>query len=140
MVYWVLNCPQKSIRYFPPTPGVPNSENFMDKAFKSMKYSYFQKVVILSISIQSFNILSISLSCYTILESIFDAYAKVPLSGHFKWLSQCQDWFTKKGCHSRILKLETWNFAWDTQLLLFLILHWVLNISKFWVTIEYSIW
>ena len=41
------------------------------------------------------------------------ARSKVPLSGHFKWLSQCQDWFTKIGCHSRILKLETWNFAWD---------------------------
>ena len=40
------------------------------------------------------------------------ARSKVPLSGHFKWLSQCQDWFTKSGCHSRILKLETWNFAW----------------------------
>ena len=41
------------------------------------------------------------------------ARSKVPLSGHFKWLSQCQDWFTKSGCHLRILKLETWNFAWD---------------------------
>ena len=41
------------------------------------------------------------------------AKSKVPLSGHFKWLSQCKDWFTKSGCHSRILKLETWNFAWD---------------------------
>ena len=38
---------------------------------------------------------------------------KVPLSSHFKWLSQCQDWFTKSCCHLRILKLETWNFAWD---------------------------
>ena len=41
------------------------------------------------------------------------ARSKVPLSGHFKWLSQCQDWFTKSDCHLRILKLETWNFAWD---------------------------
>ena len=41
------------------------------------------------------------------------AKSKVPLSGHFKWLSQCQDWFTKSGCPLRILKLETWNFAWD---------------------------
>ena len=41
------------------------------------------------------------------------ARSKVPLSGHFRWLSQCQDCFTKSGCHSRILKLETWNFAWD---------------------------
>ena len=39
--------------------------------------------------------------------------SKVPLSGHFQWLSQCQDWFTKSGGHLRILKLETWNFAWD---------------------------
>ena len=38
---------------------------------------------------------------------------KIPLSGHFKWLSHCQDWFTKSGCHLRILKLGTWNFAWD---------------------------
>ena len=41
------------------------------------------------------------------------ARSKVPLSGHFKWLSQCQDWFTKSGGHARSLKLETWNFAWD---------------------------
>ena len=39
--------------------------------------------------------------------------SKVPHSGHFKWLSQCQDWFTKSGGHARSLKLETWNFAWD---------------------------
>ena len=38
---------------------------------------------------------------------------KVSLSGHFKWLSQCQDWFTKSGCPLKILKLKTWNFAWD---------------------------
>ena len=41
------------------------------------------------------------------------ARSKVPLSGHFRWLSQCQDWFTKSGGHERSLKLETWNFAWD---------------------------
>jgi len=41
------------------------------------------------------------------------AWSKVPLSSHFKWLSQCLYWFTKSGCHLRILKLETWNFAWD---------------------------
>ena len=44
--------------YLPPTPGVPNSEKFMENAFESIKYSHFHKVVILSISIQSFNILS----------------------------------------------------------------------------------
>ena len=44
------------------------------------------------------------------------ARSKVPLSGHFKWLSQFQDWFTKSGCHSRILMLETWNFVWDLVL------------------------
>ena len=62
--------------YLPPTPGVPNSEKFMENAFESIKYSHFQKVVILSISIQSFNILPKVLNpkCYTILESIFDAY------------------------------------------------------------------
>ena len=41
------------------------------------------------------------------------ARSKVPLSGHFKWLLQCQDQFTKSGRHSRILRLETWNFVWD---------------------------
>ena len=41
------------------------------------------------------------------------ARSKVPCSGHFRWLSQCQDWFTKSGGHARSLKLETWNFAWD---------------------------
>ena len=45
--------------------------------------------------------------------SMKGARSKVPLSGHFKWLSQCQDWFTKSGGHARSLKLETWNFAWD---------------------------
>ena len=62
--------------HFPPPLGVPNSEKFMDKAFKSIKYSHFQKVVILSIFVQSFNILPKVLNpkCYTILETIFDAY------------------------------------------------------------------
>ena len=48
----------------------------MENAFESIKYSHFQKVVILSISIQFFNILPKVLNpkCYTILESIFDAY------------------------------------------------------------------
>ena len=46
------------------------------------------------------------------------ARSKVPLTGHFKWLSKCQDWLTKSGCHLRILKLETWNFAWDLILLI----------------------
>ena len=41
------------------------------------------------------------------------ARSKVPRSGHFRWLSQCQDWITKSGGHMRSLKLETWNFAWD---------------------------
>ena len=41
------------------------------------------------------------------------ARSKVPRSGHFRWLSQCQDWFTKSGGHARSLKLETWNFSWD---------------------------
>ena len=61
--------------YLPPTPGVPNSEKFMENAFESIKYSHFQKVVIFSISIQSFNILSKvkNPKFYTILESIFDA-------------------------------------------------------------------
>ena len=61
--------------YLPPTPGVPNSEKFMENVFESIKYSHFQKVVILSISIHSFNILPKVLNpkCYTILESIFDA-------------------------------------------------------------------
>ena len=43
--------------YLPPTPVVPNSEKFMDNVFESIKYIHFLKVVILSISIQSFNIL-----------------------------------------------------------------------------------
>ena len=43
--------------YLPPSPVVPNSENFVENAFESIKYSHFQKVVILSIFIQSFNIL-----------------------------------------------------------------------------------
>ena len=51
------------------------------------------------------------------------ARSKVPLSGHFKWLSQCQDWFTKSGCHLRILKLETWNFAWDLILPITILLY-----------------
>ena len=48
----------------------------MENVFKSIKYSLFQKFVILSISTQSFNILPkvINPKCYTILESIFDAY------------------------------------------------------------------
>ena len=37
------------------TPGVGGSEKFMDNAFESIKYSHFQKVVILSIFIQAFN-------------------------------------------------------------------------------------
>ena len=40
------------------------------------------------------------------------ARSKVPHSGHFRWLSQCQDWFTKSCGHARSLKLATWNFAW----------------------------
>ena len=62
--------------YLPLTLGVPNGEKFVDKAFKSIKYSHFPKVDILAIFIQSFNILPKALNpkCYTILESIFDAY------------------------------------------------------------------
>ena len=48
---------QQNLIYFPPTPGVPNSEKYVDNAFESIKYSHFQKVVILSILIQSFKIL-----------------------------------------------------------------------------------
>ena len=43
--------------YLPATPKIPDGEKFMDKAFKSIKYSHFQKVDILAIFIQSFNIL-----------------------------------------------------------------------------------
>ena len=62
--------------YLPLTHGVGGSEKFIDNAFESIKYSHFQKVVILSIFIQSFNILPKvkNSKCYTILESIFDAY------------------------------------------------------------------
>ena len=34
------------------------------------------------------------------------ARSKVPLTGHFIWLSKCQDWLTKSGCHLRILNLK----------------------------------
>ena len=40
--------------YISPTPGVPNTEKIMDIAYKSIKYSHIQKVVNLSIFIQSF--------------------------------------------------------------------------------------
>ena len=49
---------QINMIYLPPTPRVPDGEKFMDKAFKSFKYSHIQKVVIIAIFIQSFNILS----------------------------------------------------------------------------------
>ena len=49
---------QINIIFSPPTPVVPDSEKLMDNAFKSIKYSHFQKAVILAIFIQSFNILS----------------------------------------------------------------------------------
>ena len=39
------------------TPGVPYGEKFVDKAFKSIKYSHVKKVVFLAIFLQSFNIL-----------------------------------------------------------------------------------
>ena len=45
--------------YLPLTLGVPNGEKFVDKAFKSIKYSHFQKVVILAIFLQSFNMTKI---------------------------------------------------------------------------------
>ena len=48
---------QINIIYLSLTPGVPDGEKFVDKAFKSIKYSHIQKVVILAIFIQSFNIL-----------------------------------------------------------------------------------
>ena len=61
--------------YLPLTIGVPDGEKFVDKAFKSIKYSHFQKVDILAIFIQSFNILLKVYypKCHIILESIFDA-------------------------------------------------------------------
>ena len=60
--------------YLPLTLGVPDGEKFVDKAFKSIKYNHFQKVVNLAIFSQSFNILPKvwNTKCYTILESIFD--------------------------------------------------------------------
>ena len=48
---------QINIIYLPATPKVPDGEKFMDKAFKSIKYSHFKKVVILAIFIKFFNIL-----------------------------------------------------------------------------------
>ena len=47
---------QINIIYLSLTPGVPDGEKFVDKAFKSIKYSHIQKVDILAIFIQSFNI------------------------------------------------------------------------------------
>ena len=48
---------QINIIYLSLTPGVPDGEKFVDKAFKSIKqYSHIQKVVILAIFIQFFNI------------------------------------------------------------------------------------
>ena len=66
---------QINIIYLSLTPGVPDGEKFVDKAFKSIKYSHIQKVVILAIFIQSFNILPkvYNPKFYTISESIFDA-------------------------------------------------------------------
>ena len=62
--------------YLPLTDGVPDGEKFVDNAFENIQYSHFLKVVILSIFIQSFNIFPKvkNSKCYTILESIFDAY------------------------------------------------------------------
>ena len=80
---------QINIIYLPPTPGVPISEKFMDKAFKSIKYCLFQKVVILSISIQSFNILpkvttpSVIPFWRAFLMPMKGARSKVQLSGNF---------------------------------------------------------
>ena len=67
---------QINIIYLSLAPGVPDGEKFLDKAFKRIKYSHFQKAVILAIFIQYFNILPKVLypKCHTILESIFDAY------------------------------------------------------------------
>ena len=48
---------QISIIYLSLTPGAPYGEKFVDKAFKSIKYSQVQKVVILAIFLQSFKIL-----------------------------------------------------------------------------------
>ena len=48
---------QINIVYLSLGPGVPYGEKFVDKAFKSIKYSHFQKVFIQAIFIQSFNIL-----------------------------------------------------------------------------------
>ena len=42
--------------YLPLNPRVPDDEKFMDKAFKSIKYSQFKKVLILAIFLQFFNI------------------------------------------------------------------------------------
>ena len=65
---------QISIIYLSLTPGAPYGEKFVDKAFKSIKYSQVQKVVILAIFLQSFIIFHkiYNPKYYTILESIFD--------------------------------------------------------------------
>ena len=50
---------QITIIYLSLTPGAPYGEKFVDKAFKSIKYSQVQKVVILAIFLQSFNMTKI---------------------------------------------------------------------------------
>ena len=46
---------QINIIYLSATSKVPDSDKFIDKAYKSIKYSHYEKVFILAIFIQSFN-------------------------------------------------------------------------------------
>ena len=110
---------QINIIHLPATPKVPDGEKIMDKALKVSNTATLKKL--------SFYQFPSSLWTYFLkgktpsviplwrpfLMPMKGARSKVPRSGHFRWLSQCQDWFTKSGGHERSLKLETWNFAWD---------------------------
>ena len=114
-----MSWPKSTESIFPPPLELGEVKNLWIKHLKVSNTATFKKLSFYQFpsSLLTYFLKSKTLSVIpfwrAFLMPMEGTRSKVPLSGHFKWLSQCQDWFTKSGCHLRILKLETWNFAWD---------------------------